>query len=115
MKSIRNVAFAAFVLFGLAAAAVHADEAKIRRNLPERLPQMGAIDEVTKLPFPGLFEVRVGSELYYTDAEGNYVMHGTLIDAKAKRNLTEERQEKLMAIDFSQLPLKDAFTIVRGN
>ncbi|MEZ0309124.1 MAG: DsbC family protein [Ramlibacter sp.] len=115
MKLIRNAALAALVLFGLAASAVHADEAKIRKNLAERLPQMGAIDEVTKLPFPGLFEVRIGADLYYTDADGSFVMHGTLIDAKAKRNLTEERQEKLLSIDFAQLPLKDAFTIVRGN
>ena len=34
---------------------------------------------------PGLFEVRVGTELYYTDADGSYVIHGQLIDAKAKR------------------------------
>jgi thiol:disulfide interchange protein DsbC len=59
--------------------------------------------------------VRVGSELYYTDADGNYLLHGQLIDTKRQQNLTEERQEKLLAIDFSTLPLKDAFTIVRGN
>ena len=50
-----------------------------------------------------------------TDAEGNYLMQGALIDTKEKKNLTEERQEKLLAVDFSSLPLKDAFTIVRGN
>lgn len=92
-----------------------AQEAAIRKNLGEHLPQIGKIDEVTKTPMPGLFEVRVGTDLYYTDAEGNYLIHGQMIDARGKRNLTEERVNKLTAIDFGQLPLKDAFTIVRGN
>ena len=65
---------------------------------------------------PGLFELRVnGNEIYYTDADGNFLIKGDLIDTKLRRNLTEERVEKLNAINFEALPLKDAFTIVRGN
>ncbi len=90
-------------------------EAVIRKNLAERLPQMGKIDEVSRTPMPGLFEVRVGNDLYYADAEGNFVIQGQLLDTRAKRNLTEERVAKLTAIDFDTLPVKDAFTIVRGN
>lgn len=102
---------------GLAASApVQAQEAQIRKNLQERIPQIEKIEEVSKTPMPGLYEVRVnGSDIFYTDAEGNFLIHGNLIDTKARRNLTEERTEKLNAIDFAQLPLKDAFTIVRGN
>ena len=99
----------------VAVAAVAQQEAVIRRNLTERLPMMGKIDEVTKAPVPGLYEVRVGSEIYYTDAEGNYVIHGQIVDARQKRNLTEERLNKLTAIDFGALPFKDSFTLVRGN
>ena len=40
---------------------------------------------------------------------------GELIDTKARRNLTEDRINKLTAVEFSELPLKDAFTIVRGD
>ena len=115
MKPIRIAAFAALVALGLFTAGAQAQDAAIRKNLAERLPQMGKIEEVSKTPMPGLFEVRVGTDIYYTDAEGNFLIHGQLIDAKAQRNLTEERQDKLMAIDFSALPLKDSFTIVRGN
>jgi thiol:disulfide interchange protein DsbC len=99
----------------LLAGAAFAQEATIRKNLSERVPQMGKIDEVSRSPMPGLFEVRVGTELYYTDAEGNFVLHGQMIDTRQKRNLTEERVAKLTAIDFDALPLKDSFTIVRGN
>jgi thiol:disulfide interchange protein DsbC len=51
----------------------------------------------------------------YSDAEGNFLIQGALIDVKQKRNLTEERMDKLSAIPFDQLPLKIAFTQVRGN
>jgi thiol:disulfide interchange protein DsbC len=93
-----------------------AQEAAIRKNIPERLPSFPPIDEVLKTPIPGLFEMRVGgTEIFYTDADGNYLIQGNLIDIKTKRNLTEERVAKLTEIDFATLPLKDAFTIVRGT
>jgi len=95
---------------------VHADEAAIRKSLTERLPQIPAIDEITKSPMAGLYEVRVnGTDIFYTDGDGNFLLQGNLIDTRARRNLTEERIEKLTAINFDNLPLKDAFTIVRGN
>jgi len=95
---------------------VLAQEAAIRKNISTRLPQLKAIDEVRKTDLPGIFELRVnGNEIYYTDAQGNYLIEGSLIDTRTQRNLTEERVEKLSAIPFDSLPLKDAFTIVRGN
>jgi len=100
----------------LAASSVWAQEAAIRKNLTERLPQFPKIDEVSKTPMPGLYEVRVnGADIFYTDAEGNYLLQGTLVDTQQKRDLTEERVNKLTAINFDALPFKDAFTIVRGN
>ena len=92
-----------------------AQEAGIRKTLAERIPQMEKIDEVRTTAMPGLYEVRIGTDLFYTDAKGNYVIQGELIDTKARRNLTEDRIAKLTAVDFSALPLKDAFTIVRGD
>jgi len=93
-----------------------AQEAAIRKNLKERLPQMPEIEEVSKSPIPGLFELRLaGADIMYTDAEGNFLIQGNLIDTKARRNLTEERIEKLNTVAFDALPLKDSFKIVRGN
>ncbi len=91
-------------------------EAVIRKNLAERIPQLQNIDEVTKSAMPGLWEIRTnGADILYTDAEGNYLIQGSLIDTKLRRNLTDERVDKLTAIAFDALPLKDSFTIVRGN
>jgi thiol:disulfide interchange protein DsbC len=118
MNSIRRALFSAALTLGFAIAAVPAhaqDVEKIRRTLTERLPQLGKIDEITKTPMPGVFEVRVGTDLFYSDANGNYLIQGSMIDTKQRLNLTEERQEKLLAIPFNELPLKDAFTMVRGD
>lgn len=100
----------------LVATSAHANEAVIRKNLSERLPNLPRIEDVRATPMRGLFEIRInGTDLLYTDAEGNYLIQGALIDTKARVNLTEERLEKLTAIAFDDLPLKDAFTVVRGN
>ena len=99
----------------LVCTAASAQEANIRKALAERIPQMDKIDEVRPTPMKGLFEVRIGTDLFYTDAQGNYVIQGELIDTKARRNLTEDRINKLSAVDFAALPFKDAFTIVRGD
>ncbi|MBM3398210.1 MAG: DsbC family protein [Betaproteobacteria bacterium] len=92
-----------------------AQEATIRKNLTERLPNLPKIDEVSKTPMNGLFEIRMGNEVMYSDAEGHFLIQGALIDVRQRRNLTEERMDKLSAIPFDQLPLKNAFTQVRGN
>jgi thiol:disulfide interchange protein DsbC len=99
-----------------ASALAQSPEAWIRKTLGERLPSMPTIVEVRRTPMTGLFEVRTeNNEIYYTDAEANHLIQGELIDVRQKRNLTEERLDKLLTLDFSQLPTKDAFTIVQGN
>ncbi len=114
MTFVRHLLVAACALLTLSTAG--AGEAEIRKNLPTHIPQLPAIEEVTKTPVPGLYEVRVnGSQILYTDEQGGYLLQGSLIDAKTRRNLTEERVEKLTAIAFDKLPLKDAIKIVRGN
>ena len=92
-----------------------AQESTIRKNLGERVPALSQIDEISKTAMPGLFEVRVGTDVLYTDAEGNFLLHGSLLDARNGRNLTEERVNKLLAVDFKTLELKNAITMVRGN
>lgn len=90
-------------------------EAAIRKNLAERIPAFTQIDEIRATPMPGLYEVRIGHELLYSDAQGNYLIQGTLLDTRARKNLTEERIDELTAIAFKDLQLEHAFTIVRGD
>ena len=93
-----------------------AQDANLKKNLAERLPSLPKIEEISKTPMPGVFEVRVqGNELFYTDAKGDFLIQGALIDTKQKRNLTEERTDKLSAVAFDSIPLKFAFSQVKGN
>eukprot|EP01034_Spumella_vulgaris_P035405 gene35405-43654_t len=112
MKLISLLLAAAALTLGLSA---QAQESALRKTLAERIPQMGKIDEVRPTAMQGLYEVRIGTDVFYSDAKGNYLIQGELIDTKARRNLTEDRINKLTAVEFSELPLKDAFTIVRGD
>jgi thiol:disulfide interchange protein DsbC len=100
----------------LAGGSAFAQEAVIRKALAERIPSFPKIDEVRPSPIPGLFEVRfAGSEIIYTDAKGEYLLQGSMIETKTMSNLTEARVEKLNAVDFSALPLKDALLIKQGS
>ena len=112
MKLIPSLLAAAALGLALTASA---QESAIRKTLAERIPQLEKIDEVQATPMTGLYEVRTGTDVFYTDAKGNFLIQGELIDTKARRNLTEDRIAKLTAVDFSALPLKDAFVTVRGD
>ena len=109
----RPLALVALLICGAASA----QEAVIRRNLAERLPTLPKIDEVSRTPIPGVFEVRFGgTEILYTDASGDHVLAGAaLIDTKTRTDLTEARLNKLMAVDFDKLPFKDALVYKQGN
>ena len=65
--------------------------------------------------YPQLFEIQVGTDLLYTNADVDFVMHGTLIDAATRRDLTELRQETLAKQAFDALPLDRAIKQVRGD
>ena len=113
MTLFKTTLFAVLTALSLGA---WAQEATIRKNLAERLPNLPKIDEISKTPMPGLFEVRFnGTDLFYTDAQGNFLLQGSLIDTRSRVDLTEQRVNKLTAIAFADLPIKDAFTIVRSN
>ncbi|MCG6952486.1 MAG: DsbC family protein [Betaproteobacteria bacterium] len=92
--------------------------ATIRKAIANKLG--GArIEAIQPSPMPGLWEVQLrgsdGPHIIYTDAQAHYILSGSLYDARADRNLTEERLQKLSAINFNELPLDDAVKVKRGN
>jgi thiol:disulfide interchange protein DsbC len=89
-------------------------ESIIKRTLEGRLG--GAkVDAVTKTPYLGMYEVRLGTEILYTDEKMNYIFSGNVIDARTMQNLTEQRLRDISAIKWDDLPLNGAFKTVRGN
>ena len=115
MKLLATAATPMFAVLALCQAFAASPEDTSRRTLNERIPQLTKIDEVRTTPMQGLYEVRVGTDVFYTDAQGNYLIQGELIDTQARRNLTEDRIKALTAVKFSDLPLNDAIKVVQGK
>lgn len=72
--------------------------------------------EVKATLVPGVFEVRVGMEIFYTDATGRYAfVENHLVDLATKKDLTQERLDQMASINFKELPLDLALKTVQGN
>jgi thiol:disulfide interchange protein DsbC len=118
MKSLIRLATLAATAASLllAAAPATANEAAIRKALGERYPQL-KIDEVRRSPVAGIWEVRYdGVDILYSDATGDHIfVSGALVETKTRTDLTEQRVEKLLAVSWDRLPLKDGITIRQGT
>ena len=86
------------MVLAVAAMAAKADEASVKRAVEARFGGI-KVDSVAKTPYSGLYEVVVGDEIIYTDEKVGFIFNGNIIDANTRRNLTEERQQKLLTIN----------------
>ncbi|WP_397476063.1 DsbC family protein [Pusillimonas sp.] len=73
------------------------------------------LDDVRPTRFAGIFELRIGSDLLYTNEKAEYVLQGTLIDARNKEDLTAKRLDELTRVAFDSLPLESAIKQVKGD
>ncbi len=102
------------VVLLLAAVAVQADEAAIRKKLAARLPA-ARVEHVVKTAYGGLYEVYFDNQIAYTDKDGSFMIVGYLIDVPTGQNVTHMRLRALTAIPFASLPLQLAIKSVKGN
>ncbi|MGH8620560.1 MAG: DsbC family protein [Burkholderiales bacterium] len=90
----------------------------MRQVFKSKLPNAQVIG-VEKLRYADLYEVTVkgdkGYAVFYTDALGQVMLIGNMIETRTDRNLTEERVRSLSAIDWSKLPFHWAVTTRRGD
>ncbi|HEX7634568.1 MAG TPA: DsbC family protein [Noviherbaspirillum sp.] len=110
--------FAAVLLSALVAATAFAEsaqEAAIRKTIEPRLGEGVKVDSVIKTPYGGLYEVRAGGDIFYTDAKADYLFIGRVIDAKTSVDYTRARVDEINKIKFSDLPLDSAVKVVKGN
>lgn len=87
---------------------------KLKATLQARLGDV-TIKGIAKSPIAGLYEVNLGTQMLYSDAAGDYVLLGDLVDAKTHKNLTEARMSEINKIDFASLPFANAVKVVKGN
>jgi thiol:disulfide interchange protein DsbC len=116
MRTAFRIAAACASLFLLAFPAIAQDAAteKVKAELRRKIPE-APVDSVRKVPYGGLYEVVVGSEIFYTDDKAGFLVLGAIVDLKTKENVTELRMRQLNKVSFDALPLDSAIKIVRGN
>jgi thiol:disulfide interchange protein DsbC len=69
--------------------------AELKQKVQAMLPAGLAIDSITATKYSGLYEVVVGSKLFYVTRDGNYLIDGDLYDLKTQQNLSDIRANDL--------------------
>lgn len=104
------------ILASLAGCFAHADEEEVKNGFIAKFPK-AKVRSVTKIPNIDLYEIIVGTDVYYVDGKVKYLFEGSLVDADTKQDLTAERTRELKEtpIAWSDLPLDLAFKKVKGK
>lgn len=97
------------------AASATAVEDHIKKMISTNVGAGVVVDSVTKTPYSGLYEVRMGNEIVYTDEKAKYVFVGSIIDIKGSVNYTKQRTDEFNRVNFSELPLDAAVKYVKGD
>jgi len=107
-------AFLASLLLAFPAAAQDPAAERIKAELKKKISE-ATVDTVRKVPYGGLYEVTVGSEIFYTDEKATFLLLGSIVDTRTRENITEARVRQINRVAFDSLPLDSAVKIVRGN
>lgn len=94
------------------------DLAEMQKKLEGRIGRK--IDGITPLDFADLYEVRVDADIVYTDAQGEHLFVGNIIDMNTRINMTKARVNALVEatmpkVKLADLPLNSAIRIVKGS
>ena len=90
-------------------------EEKLKKTLTQRLGDGTQIETIIKTPYNGLYEVKVGNEIIYSDVEGKFVFIGRILDTETSKDITQARLDEINKIKFSDLPLDAAIKSIKGN
>jgi thiol:disulfide interchange protein DsbC len=100
---------AAIIVLSAVAGPAQANEAEdaVRKVFMQRFPD-ARIDHLAESPIAGIFEVGLGSQVFYVSGDGRYIFNGKLIDLETRQDLTEGylskvRMQTLAAFDESRM------------
>jgi thiol:disulfide interchange protein DsbC len=113
--ALATAAFAASASAGVQPRSETADEARVHKLVEPRMGSNVKVDAVQKTGYGGLYEVRTGGDIFYTDANARYMFVGKVVDLSTLQDLTRARADELAAIRFADLPLEMAIKTVKGN
>jgi thiol:disulfide interchange protein DsbC len=116
MKIIKLAVTALLAAFAAVAFAdTQPTEEAVKQLIEKRLNDGTKVDSVSKANFLGLYEVRTGADIMYTDEHAKYLIVGHVIDLETRKDYTKERLEEVSKINFSDLPFDSSIKMVKGN
>lgn len=87
----------------------------LRDTLLERI-KPATIHSLRKLPNVDLYEVLLeGNRIIYTDSKAELAFAGPMIDLKTRQNLTQQRVQELLRVDFAGLPFDQSIVRIKGK
>ena len=111
----KAIAATLLTVSAVSAFAETAQETAVRKLIEPRLGKDAKLESITKTPYGGLYEIRTGNEIVYTDEKGQYLFVGRVLDSTTFQDYTKARQDDLNKVKFSDLPLESALKAVKGN
>src|SRR5450830_1115705 len=87
----------------------------IKKLIEPRLGVNVKVDSITETPYSGLYEVRIGNDILYTDKTATYLINGHIFNLTTGADLTRDRIDDISKIKFSELPLDKAIKTVKGD
>ena len=118
MKMKKMVILASMLFTSIAFAQVDKNiQDTITKSVKENFNQVKTVNSITQTQLPGVYEVIVDdTNILYIDGKGQYGFDGNIVDIKNKKSLTQERVDKLTALDYNKdLDFKNSFKIVKGD
>lgn len=87
----------------------------LQQKLSQRLPNLPAIESARTTPLAGVIELKIGNTVFYSDATGDYLIEGHILETRTQRDLTAERLEDINRVTFNNFPFQDAIVWKSGN
>jgi thiol:disulfide interchange protein DsbC len=97
--------FIGFLLVSLVSMASADRYSSIKARLSKAFPKL-KIKTIRPSPVPGMYEMVVGTEIFYVSANAKYVFAGNLISVATKENVTEKARGALFQHSLAHLDEK---------
>ncbi len=112
-KQFSTTLFACLLATAALTAQAASETDAVGRHVQERTGMIPS--SVRATPVAGLYEIVVNRQVFYTDAQGKYLIAGRIFDTVKNVDMTAKRIEELNRIDWSIFRLEDAVKVVRGK
>lgn len=86
----RVIKFGSILLAGMVLSQANADEQAVRKALSQSIPDAKP-DLIAPSDVKGLYEVMIGTNIFYVTDDGKYLIQGKIYDVEARKDISEEK------------------------